>query len=128
MNTIITRKPITINKDTAKTCVALSACCGGRGVPDNPTVIKIKKAGTCDYIIEYDAVVENDTICFEWDNLIWDLCGRYVGDIFESNAPCDNGKIGTLQFDVNVECWQATQLKEETPEDVPECTPPDCDC
>lgn len=57
MNTIITRKPITINKDVAETCVAIQDCCGDCGVPDNPTVIKIKKAGTCDYLIEYDTVV-----------------------------------------------------------------------
>lgn len=100
MNTIISRKPIPINKDTAKTCVAIQTCCSGRGVPDNPTVIKIKKAGTCDYIIEYDAVVENDTICFEWDKLI----------------------------DVNVECWQASHLQDKAPETLPECTPPDCKC
>lgn len=124
MNTIITRKPIPINKDIAETCVAIQDCCGDCGVPDNPTVIKIKKAGTCDYLIEYDAVVccececdccecKYDRICFEWDELIWSLCGRYVGDIFESNATCDNDKIGTLQFDVNVECWQATQFLDD---------------
>lgn len=128
MNTIITRKPMPINKDTAKTCVAIQACCGGLGVPDSPAVIKIKKAGTCDYLIEYDATVENDRVCFVWDKLMWDLCGRYVGDIFESNAVCDNGKIGTLQFDVNMACWHAAQIKENEAQEKPKCTPPDCDC
>ncbi len=56
-------------------------------------------------------------------------CGRYIGDIYEHNTHCDDGKIGTLQFDVNTSCWQATKIKEvEDDEDAPICEPEECDC
>lgn len=126
---IITTKPIAIDSSVTKTCVNIVSCCGEHGVPDNPFVIRIKRAGTCNYLIEYDGVVDGDSVCFLWDKLLWDLpCGRYIGDIFESgNTCCEH--IGRLQFQVGENCWKTAHIKDdEQDEDSPVCNPEPCDC
>ncbi len=126
---ITTKRPIAIDSSVDKTCVNIVSCCGEQGVPDKPFVIRIKRAGQCDYLIEYDGTVDGDSVCFEWDKLLWELpCGRYIGDIFESEPDCDGGIIGSLQFEVNESCWQATHIKEKSDDEQPKCEPVPCDC
>lgn len=118
---IITRKPYQITPQTEKTCIAIQSCCGEEAIVTGKTVLRLRKAGSCQHIIEYPAEVEGDSLCFVWDNLIYELQGRYIGDIFE-----DEQLLSSIQFDVNPSCFVAVKLKEvETEETIP-CEPPQC--
>ncbi len=132
MNNIITTKPIYIDRNTPKTCINIVEQCGGQGVPDNPFVIRIKRAGTCEYLIEYDGVVEGNSVCFEWDHLLYGLpCGRYVGDIFEDDTKnCAGDIVARVQFQLDTAFWQTAIIKDddEETEDKPVCEKSDCNC
>lgn len=123
-------KPIEIDESVKTTCLHLIEQCGGKGVPDSPFVIRIKRAGQCHYLLEYDGKVKGDTICFNWDRLFYDLpCGRYVGDIFEEKANlCFSPIIASVQFQLNTSFWQSALIKEAEKEELPACEKPKCDC
>ncbi len=105
-----TGRPIRIDRTIAKTCFTIQTNCSK---PHNLTKqtdcqcpntttdnikIQIKKAGDCNPLIEYLAFdIENDKVCFYWDDLFYNLDkGRYIGQLFINDKP-----QATVQFDLN---------------------------
>lgn len=89
-------KPLLIDRTVKRSCFKVESRCGLNATPMKGAItIKIKRAGTKDYLIEYPADINPDSsICFEWGDIFYNLKkGRYVGDIFENNE-----KIGRVQF------------------------------
>lgn len=91
-----TGRPIIIDDSIAKSCFDIAGICGGQvEINTDDIVMQIRKAGTCDPLIEYPVFdITEDKLCFYWDNLMYELPeGRYIGDLFFGMA-----KVGEVQF------------------------------
>lgn len=122
MNTV-TRKPFIIDRQVTKTCIAIQTCCGEAAEGESAVFLRLRKAGCCNHEIEYPMTQEGENLCVEWDDLMYELKGRYIGDIYEGSD-----LIASIQFDVNPKCYVAAHIKEDKADDnLPECDPPKCD-
>lgn len=90
--------PITIEYGTERTCVNFKGYCGRDAEATEDVVIKIKRAGGCEYLIQYPGEVgEGCDMCFNWGDIMWSLdAGRYIGDVFDGDE-----KVGFIQFQLH---------------------------
>lgn len=91
-----TNMPILLDRSIAKSCFDMYQGCGDDvNLEDNDIKMLIRKAGTCQHLIQYPAFeISENTVCFYWDHLFYDRePGRYIGDLF-----IDDKKVSEVQF------------------------------
>ena len=111
------KAPQIIHRGVGKTCLTFHGICGRRAYPHGDVVIRLRRAGRREYEIEYPADIDGEDVCFTWGELMYNLHGRYIGDVYEDDKP-----VGMVQFQVNPAQWAAEI--EDTKECLP--APPPC--
>lgn len=113
------KAPQIIHRDVGKTCLTFHDLCGRRAYPHGNVVIRLRRAGRREYEIEYPADINGENVCFTWGGLMYNLHGRYIGDVYENDKP-----VGMVQFQVNPAQWAAEiEDTKECPPKPPPCQP-----
>ena len=113
------KAPQIIHRGIKKSCLTFHGICGRRAYPSGEVVIRLRRAGRREYEIEYPATIDGENVCITWGELMYNLHGRYIGDVYENDKP-----VGMVQFQVNPEQWQAAIAEvKECPPAPPPCKP-----
>lgn len=113
------KAPQIIHRGIEKSCLTFRGICGHRAYPSGEVVIRLRRAGRREYEIEYPATIDGENVCITWGELMYNLHGRYIGDVYENDKP-----VGMVQFQVNPEQWQAAIAEaRECPPAPPPCKP-----
>lgn len=113
------KAPQIIHRGIEKTCLTFHGICGRRAYPSGEVVIRLRRAGRREYEIEYPATIDGENVCITWGKLMYNLHGRYIGDVYENDKP-----VGMVQFQVNPGQWQAAIAEaKECPPAPPLCKP-----
>ena len=111
--------PIILSEDDKQTCITFHGACGRHAYPSGGVVIRLRRAGRREYEIEYPATIDGENVCITWGELMYNLHGRYIGDVYENDKP-----VGMVQFQVNPEQWRAAIAEaRECPPAPPPCKP-----
>lgn len=116
------RDKIEITPQLVETCFRWDTCgCGAcGGIPDvqlDGFVFRIRRLGTKEFCVEYDAwSAEERGLCFLWDSAIYDLPrGRYEGVLFYEDEECMCVEIDIVK---NVSVLASGATHKEEPLDV----------
>ena len=113
------KAPQIIHRGIEKSCLTFHGICGRHAYPSGEVVIRLRRAGRREYEIEYPATIDGENVCITWGELMYNLHGRYIGDVYENDKP-----VGMVQFQVNPEQWQAAIAEaKECPPAPPLCKP-----
>ena len=113
------KAPQIIHRGIEKTCLTFHGICGRYAYPSGEVVIRLRRAGRREYEIEYPATIDGENVCITWGELMYNLHGRYIGDVYENGKP-----VGMVQFQANPEQWQAAIAEaKECPPTPPPCKP-----
>ena len=113
------KAPQIIHRGIEKTCLTFHGICGRHAYPSGEVVIRLRRAGRREYEIEYPATIDGENFCITWGELMYNLHGRYIGDVYENDKP-----VGMVQFQVNPGQWQAAIAEaKECPPAPPPCKP-----